>query len=134
MGSAVSNTSAAYAELAAVSAELAVLEQQQKAQMYLDDQVSGIDPTRAHLVRAVAKSTWARLRAYDHPPTAPTPDREGEGATGRDQRQRAGERAGDCRQRAGGSQEDFGLDHIWHQERTRQDTGGRAGAARRRSA
>ena len=40
MGGAVANTTSAYAELAAVSAELAVLEQQQKAQAALDAKIA----------------------------------------------------------------------------------------------
>ena len=68
VGGAVANTTSAYAELAAVSAELAVLEQQQKAQAAAD---AAVNEVNVRVDRTVRKIKNAPTKAADAIQAAP---------------------------------------------------------------
>ena len=66
VGGAVANTTSAYAELAAVSAELAVLEQQQRAQAAIDEKVAEVQALPGQVqskIEATVDETVAAVKA-----------------------------------------------------------------------
>jgi ribonuclease HI len=63
VGGAVANTTTAYAELAAVSAELALLEQQQKAQAAIDEKVAAAKALPEDIKTTVEKTVTETVAA-----------------------------------------------------------------------